>query len=375
MEIRPELRAKTNILRHAVSGRTLVNMITTKAYGVSKAKEPVGSLTISRREVGPSDVLIEIQYCGICHSDIHQARDEWGGGIFPMVPGHEIVGEVTSVGSAVTRFNVGDPVGVGCLVDSCRTCRSCKDSLEQYCENGWVGTYNGLERDGKTPTYGGYSERIVVDENFVLKLPRNLDRAATAPLLCAGITTYSPLRQFRVGPGQRVGIVGLGGLGHMGLKLAVAMGAETVLFTSSPGKKAAALALGASDVVVSRDADAMAKQAGRFDFILDTVSANHDINALLGALRRDGTLCLVGAPEHPHQLSAFGLIMARRRIAGSLIGGIAETQEMLDFCGQHNIVSDIELTTVSEINRAYERIVASDVKYRFVIDMQSLRSS
>ncbi len=349
-------------------------MFATRAYGFSQANGPVGPLQIFRREVGPNDVLIDIQFCGICHSDIHQVRDEWGGAIFPMVPGHEIVGEVSQVGSAVTRFTIGDPVGVGCLVDSCRTCRSCQESLEQYCENGWVGTYNSVERDGKTPTYGGYSERIVVDENYVLKLPLNLDRAAMAPLLCAGITTYSPLRQFRVGPGQRVGVVGLGGLGHMAVKLAVAMGAETVLFTSSPGKKAAAQTLGASEVVVSRDAEAMAKQAGRFDLILDTVSATHDINALIGALRRDGTLCLVGAPEHPHQLAAFGLIMARRRIAGSLIGGIAETQEMLDFCGQHNIVSDIELTEVADISRAYDRVVASDVRYRFVIDMQSLRT-
>jgi alcohol dehydrogenase (NADP+) len=347
----------------------------TKAYAVQNATSPVAPFSIERREPREKDVVIEITHCGVCHSDLHQVKNEWGNSIYPMVPGHEIVGKVTRVGAKVKKLAVGDTAGVGCLIDSCRTCASCKAGLEQFCENGMVGTYNGYEKGSKTEiAFGGYSERIVVDEDFVLKVSPKLDPARVAPLLCAGITTYSPLRHWKVEKGQRVGIVGLGGLGHMGVKLARAFGAEVVVFTTSPNKKADALALGAHEVVVSKDPAAMTAQAGRFDFVLDTVSAPHDYNAVVNVLKRDGTLAIVGAPPSPMALMGFGLIMQRRSIGGSLIGGIAETQEMLDFCAKHEIVSDVEVIPVQKINEAYERMLKGDVKYRFVIDIASLRS-
>jgi uncharacterized zinc-type alcohol dehydrogenase-like protein len=318
-------------------------------------------------------VQIEIQYCGVCHSDIHTARNEWHGSVYPVIPGHEIVGRVTKVGANVTRFREGDLAGVGCMVDSCRTCASCRDGLEQYCENGFTGTYN--DPDKKSPglrTYGGYSKAVVVDESFVLRIPENLELAAVAPLLCAGITTYSPLRHWRVGPGQKVGIVGLGGLGHMGVKLAHAMGADVTLFTTSPNKVEDGKRLGANRVVISKDSAAMQAEARSFDFILDAVAAEHDINQYLGLLKRDGTLVQVGAPPEPLPVQAFSIIFPRRNFAGSLIGGIAETQEMLDFCAEHGITSDIEVIRMDQINEAYERMIRSDVKYRFVIDMATL---
>lgn len=345
----------------------------TKAYAATSATSPVDPFSIERREPRANDVEIEIQYCGVCHSDLHQVRNEWGNAIYPMVPGHEIVGKVLRVGADVKRFKAGDRAGVGCLVDSCRECSSCKAGLEQYCEKGMIGTYNGYERDGKTPTFGGYSERIVTREEFVLSIGAGLDLSRTAPLLCAGITTYSPLRQANVGKGQRVGVVGLGGLGHMAVKFARAFGAEVTVFTTSEKKRADALALGAHEVTLSTDAAAMTKQAGRFDFILDTVSAPHDYNALIGALRRDGRMTLVGAPPTPAAIMGFGLIMQRRSIGGSLIGGLPETQDMLDFCAKHEIVSDVEVIPIQKINEAYERMLKGDVKYRFVIDLASLR--
>ncbi len=333
---------------------------------------PLGPWEFKRREPRPSDVEIEILFCGVCHSDIHQARDEWGGSTFPMVPGHEIVGRVTRVGSAVKKFKTGDLAGVGCLVDSCRDCASCSEGLEQFCEKGMIGTYNGTERDGKTPTYGGYSSSIVVDERFTLKVPSNLDLAAVAPLLCAGITTYSPLKHWKIGPGHTVAIVGLGGLGHMGVKLARAFGAKVVAITTSEKKKEDAKRLGAHDVIVSKNENEMTAWAGKFDFILNTVSAPHDINAYLELLKRDGTMCLVGVPDKAPELQAFSLIMNRRKIGGSLIGGLPETQEMLDFCSKHSIVSDIEIIPIQKINEAYARMIKGDVKYRFVIDLKSL---
>ena len=345
----------------------------TKAYAATSATSPVGPFSIERREPRANDVEIDVQYCGVCHSDLHQVRNEWGNSSYPMVPGHEIVGTVTRVGAGVKGFKVGDRAGVGCLVDSCRECASCKAGLEQYCEKGMVGTYNGYERDGKTVTYGGYSERIVTREEFVLSISDRLDLSRTAPLLCAGITTYSPLRHANVGKGQRVGVVGLGGLGHMGVKFARAFGAEVTVFTTSEKKRADAVALGAHEVTLSTDAKAMAAQAGRFDFILDTVSAPHDYNALIGALKRDGRMTLVGAPPSPAEIMGFGLIMQRRSIGGSLIGGLPETQEMLDFCAKHEIVSDVEVIPIQKINEAYERMLKGDVKYRFVIDLASLR--
>jgi len=348
--------------------------MSTKAYAVQDATSPVAPFTIERREPRERDVVIEISHCGICHSDIHQARNEWNNAIYPMVPGHEIVGKVTRVGSAVKKLAVGDTVGVGCLVDSCRTCPSCKDGLEQYCEAAMVGTYNAYEKGTKDITFGGYSERIVTDEDFVLKVSPKLDPARVAPLLCAGITTWSPLRHWKVQKGQRVGVIGLGGLGHMAVKLARALGAEVTVFTTSPGKKADALALGAHDVVLSKDAAAMAAQAERFDFIIDTVSAPHDYNAIIGLLKRDGALTLVGAPPTPAEIIGFGLIMKRRSVSGSLIGGIKETQEMLDFCAEHEILADVEVIAASKINEAYERMLKGDVKYRFVIDIASLRA-
>ena len=346
--------------------------VSVKAYAAAAATSPLASSTIARREPGVDDVQIEILFCGVCHSDLHTARNEWGGTIYPCVPGHEVVGRITKVGSAVTRFKVGQLAGVGCLVDSCRTCPSCSAGLEQFCEKGFTLTYNSPDKHLGGITYGGYSQSITVTQDFVLRIPENLSLAAVAPLLCAGITTYSPLRHWKVGPGQKVGIVGLGGLGHMGVKFARAFGAHVVLFTTSPNKLEDAMRLGAHEVVVSTRPEEMAHHAGSFDFILDAVSAVHDLNAYLMLLKRDGTMTLVGAPEKPASVAAFPLIFGRRRLAGSLIGGIAETQEMLDFCGQHGITCDIELIRMEQINSAYERMLKSDVKYRFVIDMASL---
>ena len=345
----------------------------TKAFSALSATSQLAPFSLDRRAPLPSDVQIEILFCGVCHSDIHQARNEWQNTIYPCVPGHEIVGRVTSVGDAVTKFKVGDLAAVGCMVDSCRTCPSCRRGFEQYCDQFPILTYNSPDKHSGGVTYGGYSDSIVVDEAFVLRVSANLDLAATAPLLCAGITTYSPLRHWGVKAGQKVGIVGLGGLGHMGLKFAHAFGAHTVLFTTSPGKADDARRLGADEVVVSKNADEMKAHAMSFDFILDAVSAQHDINAYLELLKVDGTLVLVGAPEMPLPVAAFPLITKRRTLAGSLIGGIAETQAMLDFCGQHNITSDIEMIPIQKINEAYERVLKSDVKYRFVIDMASLK--
>ena len=348
-------------------------MFACTGYASQSASSPLAPFAFERRDAGPDDVQIDILYCGVCHSDLHTARGEWGNSVYPVCPGHEIVGRITKVGASVDRFHEGDLAGVGCMVDSCGTCASCREGLEQYCEVGFTGTYN--DPDKKSPglrTYGGYSKTIVVDQSFVLRIPESLELAAVAPLLCAGITTYSPLRHWRVGPGQKVGIVGLGGLGHMGVKLARSMGADVTLFTTSAGKVEDGKRLGASQVVVSTDADAMAAEARHFDFILDAVAAKHDINAYLGLLKRDGTLVQVGAPPEPLPVQVFSLIATRRTFAGSLIGGIAETQEMLDFCAEHGIVSDIEMIRIDQINEAYERMKRSDVKYRFVIDMTSL---
>jgi len=343
------------------------------AFGTEAAENPLQQLNIQRRNPTPHDVEIEILFCGVCHSDLHTARNEWHGTIYPCVPGHEIVGRIVSVGSHVKKFKVGQYGAVGCLVDSCRDCDYCNEGLEQYCEAGNTGTYNSPDKYLGTQTYGGYSESIVVDEAFVLRVPENLDLAATAPLLCAGITTYSPLKHWKVGPGQKVGVVGLGGLGHMGVKLAKAMGAEVIVFTTSTSKVEDAKRLGADDVVLSKDAEQMKRYTGKLHFVLDAVSAQHDINAYLNLLRVDGSLALVGAPEHPLPVAAFALIPYRRSFAGSMIGGIAETQEMLDFCGKHNIVSDVEMINIQQINEAYERLLKGDVKYRFVIDMASLK--
>ncbi|GGB96538.1 NAD(P)-dependent alcohol dehydrogenase [Dyadobacter sediminis] len=345
-----------------------------KAYGTEAAEAPLNQLGIDRRKPTAHDVEIDILYCGVCHSDLHTARNEWHGTIYPCVPGHEIVGKIVSVGDHVSKFKVGDVVGVGCMVDSCRECQYCQEGLEQYCEPGMTGTYNSPDKYLDTPTFGGYSENVVVDENFVLRIPENLELAATAPLLCAGITTYSPLRHWNVGPGKKVGIVGIGGLGHMGIKIAKAMGAEVVAFTTSESKFAEAKRLGADEVVMSKDAGQMAAYQGKLHFILDAVSAEHDINAYLGLLRVDGSLALVGAPENPLPVAAFSLIAGRKSFSGSMIGGIAETQEMLDFCGEHNIVADIEMIDIQQINDAYERLLKGDVKYRFVIDMASLKN-
>ncbi len=350
-----------------------MNTFSVKAFGTESAEADLGQLTIARREVTATDVEIAILYCGVCHSDLHTARNEWHGTVYPAVPGHEIVGRVTKVGDHVSKFNVGDLVGVGCMVDSCRTCESCREGLEQYCEKGNVQTYNGHEKYLNRQTFGGYSEGIVVDEDFVLRIPDNLDPAATAPLLCAGITTYSPLRHWNVGPGKQVGIVGIGGLGHMGVKIAKAMGAHVVVITTSKTKVDDARRLGADEVILSTDREQMKNHAGTLHFILDCVSAAHDINAYLGLLKRDGSLTLVGAPENPLPVAPFSLIPQRRSFSGSLIGGIRETQEMLDFCGQHDITSDIELIRMQDINNAYERLLKGDVKYRFVIDMATLK--
>jgi uncharacterized zinc-type alcohol dehydrogenase-like protein len=348
-------------------------MLEAKGYAAQNATSPLAPYRFQRRAPGANDVQIEILYCGVCHSDLHTARNEWNNTLYPSVPGHEIVGRVVAVGSSVSQFKPGDTVGVGCMVDSCQHCASCNEGLEQYCEKGFVGTYNGPAFGGGENTYGGYSDNIVVDEKFVLRISHTENLAAVAPLLCAGITTYSPLRQWKVGPGQKVGVVGLGGLGHMAVKIAAAMGAHVVLFTTSPDKREDALRLGAKEVVVSKNADEMAAHVNSFDFILNTVAAPHNLDAFVNLLKRDATMTLVGAPATPHPSpSVFGLILKRRRIAGSLIGGIAETQEMLDFCAEHNIVSDIEMIGMQQINEAYERMLKSDVKYRFVIDMATL---
>jgi len=351
-------------------------MYKAKAYSASSATSPLASTTIARRDPSADDVQIEILFCGICHSDLHQARNEWKEvmpTVYPCVPGHEIVGRVTKVGPAVTKFKVGDLAAVGCLVDSDGTCPECKAGLEQFCPHPTF-TYNMPDKHLGGVTYGGYSDSIVVKEHFVLRVPSNLDLAGAAPLLCAGITTYSPLRHWGVTKGKKVGVVGLGGLGHMGVKLAHAMGAHVVVFTTSPGKKEDALRLGADEVVISKDANEMAKHAGSFNFILDAVAAQHDINAYINMLARDGNITLVGAPEKPLPLAAFSLIMGRRSLSGSPIGGLAETQEMLDFCSQHNIVADVEVIPIQKVNEAYERLLKSDVKYRFSIDMASLKA-
>ncbi|MEI6846775.1 MAG: NAD(P)-dependent alcohol dehydrogenase [Chlorobiaceae bacterium] len=347
-------------------------MLRTSAYAAVAAKAPLAPYTIDRREPGAHDVLIDILFCGICHSDIHQARDEWGGALFPMVPGHEIVGTVVNVGNHVTKWKIGDTVGVGCFVDSCRECEACQEGEEQFCENGMSVTYNGYEQDGKTPTYGGYSTCITVNEDYVLRIPPGMDLERVAPLLCAGITTYSPLKQFGVKPGHEVAILGLGGLGHMGVKIAKAMGASVTVLSHSPGKKSDALALGADDFIATSEENAFKNNAKRFDFILDTVSANHDYNSYLGLLKRDGTMVLVGIPD-PIPLAAASLVMQRRHLTGSLIGGIRETQEMLDFCAEHGVLSDVEVISIENVNEAYERVLNSDVRYRFVIDISTLR--
>jgi uncharacterized zinc-type alcohol dehydrogenase-like protein len=351
-------------------------MYNAKAYSAASATSSLASTKIARRDPTEHDVQIEILFCGICHSDLHSVRNEWSAflpTVYPIVPGHEIVGRVTKVGSAVSKFKPGDLAAVGCLVDSDGTCPECKAGLEQFCLNATF-TYNAPDKHLGGVTYGGYSENIVVDQRFVLHVPSGLDLAAAAPLLCAGITTYSPMRHWGVTKGKKVGVVGLGGLGHMGVKFAHALGAHVVVFTTSPSKKEDALRLGADEVVISRNANEMEKHAGSFDFILDAVSADHDINAYINLLRRDGNITLVGAPEKPLAVAAFGLIMGRRSLSGSPIGGIAETQEMLDFCGRHNVTADVEVIPIQNVNEAYERLLKSDVKYRFSIDMASLKS-
>ncbi len=347
-----------------------------RAFAAPSATSPLATTSIPRREPQPDDVEIEILYCGVCHSDLHTVRNEWAAimpTVYPCVPGHEIVGRVTRVGRGVKKFKEGDLAGVGCMVDSCGHCPECLDGEEQFCHNLATFTYNGEDKHLGGVTYGGYSESVVVKESFVVRVPNGLDLAGAAPLLCAGITTYSPLRQWKTGPGKKVGIVGLGGLGHMGVKLAHAMGAHVVLFTTSPGKMADGMRLGANEVVGSKNADEMKKQAGSFDFILDTASAQHDLNPYLGLLKRDGTMTLVGLPPEPTPIAAANLLFGRRRLAGSIIGGVRETQEVLDFCGEHGIVSDYELIPIQKINDAYTRMLKQDVKYRFVIDMASLK--
>jgi len=347
-------------------------MLKTKAYAATSATTPIAPFAIERREPGSHDVLIEILYCGVCHSDIHQARGEWGQSKFPMVPGHEIVGKVTRVGSEVKKWKAGDTVGVGCFVDSCRKCEPCRTGEEQYCDEAPTFTYNGFERDGKTLTQGGYSSQITVNEDYILRIPDGLPLAGAAPLLCAGITLYSPLKHFGAKPGDAVAIVGLGGLGHMGVKLAKAMGMRVTVLSHSPSKRDDAMRLGADEFLVTKDAEVFTKNAGRFDLIIDTVSAPHDFNDYLGLLKRDSTMVLVGIPD-PSPVRAFPLVGRRRSLAGSCIGGIRETQEMLDFCAKHNVVSDVEVIAIQKINEAYERTIKSDVRYRFVIDLATLR--
>ena len=352
-------------------------MYNAKAYAATSVTSSMAPMTITRRNPTDHDVQIEILFCGICHSDLHQVRNEWKQAmptVYPCVPGHEIVGRVTNVGSGVTKFKPGDLAAVGCIVDSDRTCRECRSGLEQFCSNLTL-TYNSPDKHLRGVTYGGYSENIVVDEHYVLKVPSSLNLAGAAPLLCAGITTYSPMRHWGVTKGKKVGVVGLGGLGHMAVKIAHALEAHVVVFTTSPNKKEDALRLGADEVVVSRNADEMKKHTGSFDFILDAVSAEHDINAYLNLLSRDGNITLVGAPEQPLAVSAFGLIFGRRSLSGSPIGGVPETQEMLDFCGTHNITADVEVIPIQKVNEAYDRLLKSDVKYRFSIDMASLKSN
>lgn len=347
-------------------------MYSTKAYAATSATSPLAPFSFDRRDPGATDVQIDILFCGVCHSDLHTARAEWGGTTYPCVPGHEIVGRVVKVGREVKKFREGELAAVGCMVDSCRTCQNCRDDLEQFCDNGPTFTYNSKDKNTGGTTYGGYSKSIVVDHDFVLRISDKLDLAATAPLLCAGITTYSPLRHWKIGQGHKVGVVGLGGLGHMGVKFANAFGAHVALFTTSPNKVAEAKKLGAHEVILSKNEDEMEKQEKTFDFILDTVSAPHDIDAYLSLLKRDGTLVLVGASPDPLAVDAFSLIHRRRSLAGSLIGGIAETQEMLDYCAERGIVCDIEKIAMNQINEAYERMLKSDVKYRFVIDLATL---
>jgi uncharacterized zinc-type alcohol dehydrogenase-like protein len=347
-------------------------VLRTRGYAAYGAQEPLKPFAFERRDPKPTDVLLEILFCGVCHSDLHIARNEWGRTVYPCVPGHEIVGRVVQVGRQVSKFKEGDLAAVGCLVDSDRVCENCRAGLEQFCEQGPILTYNSTDPDTGGTTYGGYSKSIVVDQDFVFRLSTKLDPAAAAPLLCAGVTTYSPLRRWKVGRGQKVGIVGLGGLGHMGVKFANAFGAEVTLFTTSKGKVADAKRLGAHEVVIAKDDDAMEERTKRFDFLLDTVSASHDLNAYLKLLKRDGVLALVGIPAEMIPVDAFRLVVPRRQLAGSLIGGIAETQEMLDFCAEHGIACDIERIAIDEINQAYERMLRNDVRYRFVIDMASL---
>ncbi len=345
-----------------------------RGYATHSAEARFEPFDFDRRPVGASDILIDVLYCGICHSDIHQARNEWpdaAPAMYPMVPGHEIVGKIAQVGSDVSKFKVGDIAGIGCFIDSCRECASCRSDVEQYCFNGCAMTYNGTEMDRKTPTFGGYSNKYVIDEKYALKVNADQDLAGVAPLLCAGITTYSPLRKFKVGPGQKVGIVGLGGLGHMGVKLAASMGAEVTVLSTSPSKAEDAKKLGAHDFIVTRDPENLARHAWSFDFILDTVSADHDLTAYLGLLKVNGAMVIVGIPDKPAQLPAFSLVWGNRSLAGSGIGGIRETQEMLDYCAEHNITADVELITPDRIEEAYDRTVRSDVRYRFVLDMQA----
>jgi alcohol dehydrogenase (NADP+) len=346
-------------------------MLATKAYAAMTAKAPLQPYAFERRDVGPHDVLIKISHCGICHSDIHQARNEWGGSIYPMVPGHEIVGMVTQVGNAVRLFRVGDRAGVGCFVDSCRTCAACREGLEQYCEVGMLLTYSGRDKSGQM-TQGGYSTQIVVDENYVLRIPAALSPVGAAPLLCAGITTYSPLRHWGVGKYHKLAVVGLGGLGHMAVKIARALGTEVTVMSTSEGKRKDAKQLGATNFVVTSNPQTFANLQRHFDYILDTVSAPHDYNTYVSLLKTDGTMILVGAPDQPTPLAPFPLILNRRRIAGSVIGGIRETQEMLDFCAEHKIESDVEVISIQQVNEAYERVLKGDVRFRFVIDLNSL---
>lgn len=348
--------------------------LTTAAYAAQSPTTALAPFTIERREPGTNEVLIDIKYCGVCHSDLHQVRDEWGGSLFPMVPGHEIVGLVKQIGPGVTKFKVGDRVGIGCFVDSCRQCSACLDGEEQMCEKGASFTYNSLEQDKVTRTFGGYSTQITADEKYVVSVPESIPFAAAAPLLCAGITTYSPLKHFGIKPGDKVGVVGLGGLGHMGVKIAKAMGAHVTVISHSPSKRDDAMKLGADDFLATKDESVFAENARRFNFILNTISANHDYNAYLGMLKRHGSMVLVGLPD-PQMISAFSLVSGNKSLSGSMIGGIAETQAMLDFCAEHGVASDIEVIPISYINEAYERMLKSDVRYRFVIDIASLHES